>query len=60
MGKVFDPFFTRKETGTGLGLAMTARIVSAHEGKLAAANAAGGGAVFTFTLPAGDRERGEG
>ncbi len=52
LAKVFDPFFTRKEGGTGLGLAMTGRIVAAHEGRLAAANAEGGGAVFSFTLPA--------
>jgi len=56
IGRIFDPFFTRKETGTGLGLAMTARIVGAHEGKLSASNAAGGGAVFTFTLAAGQLE----
>jgi signal transduction histidine kinase len=59
LAKVFDPFFTRKEEGTGLGLAMTSRIVAAHEGRLAAANAPGGGAVFAFTLPAAGRD-GEG
>lgn len=51
--KIFDPFFTRKEGGTGLGLAMTSRIVCAHDGKLSAANAPEGGAVFSFTLPVG-------
>jgi len=49
--KVFDPFFTNKAGGTGLGLAMTARIVSAHQGKLTAHNGPQGGAVFVFGLP---------
>jgi signal transduction histidine kinase len=50
MGKLFDPFFTRKQSGTGLGLAMTARIVAAHRGRLSARNG-GRGAIFVFTLP---------
>jgi two-component system sensor histidine kinase HydH len=49
--QIFDPFFTRKETGTGLGLAMTARIINAHGGKIGASNGARGGAIFTLTLP---------
>lgn len=48
--KVFDPFFTRKEGGTGLGLAMVSRIVAAHGGRITAANSARGGAVFTIVL----------
>jgi len=51
LAKVFDPFFTSKDGGTGLGLAMTARIVSAHQGRLIAANGEPCGAVLTFLLP---------
>ncbi len=39
--------------GVGLGLAISRAIVEAHRGKIWAANAASGGAVFTFTLPLG-------
>jgi two-component system sensor histidine kinase HydH len=48
---VFEPFFTKRERGTGLGLAVARRLVELHGGTIAAGNAAGGGAVFTLTLP---------
>jgi len=53
--KLFDKF-TRGETesatpGVGLGLAICRAVVSAHGGEIAAANAQGGGAEFTVTLP---------
>jgi len=52
LGQVFEPFFTRRKGGTGLGLPIVQRIVEAHGGTVAAANRAGGGAVFTLSLPA--------
>lgn len=48
---VFRPFFTTKQRGTGLGLAMAARIIQAHGGAIRAANAPRGGACFTIILP---------
>jgi two-component system, NtrC family, sensor histidine kinase HydH len=51
--KIFEPFVTSKERGTGLGLAVSLRIVAEHNGMLAAANQPEGGAVFTVKLPAG-------
>jgi two-component system OmpR family sensor kinase len=42
----------RGADGAGLGLAIVAAIVSAHDGEVTAANADGGGAIFTVTLPA--------
>lgn len=48
---VFRPFFTTKPHGTGLGLAMAARIVEAHGGTMHAENTSYGGALFTLILP---------
>lgn len=51
MPNLFEPFFTTKEEGTGLGLATSHRIVTAHGGTLEAENLDGGGACFVFRLP---------
>jgi signal transduction histidine kinase len=52
LNRVFDPFFTsKKPMGMGVGLAICLGIVEDHQGKITAANAVGGGAVFTITLP---------
>lgn len=49
--RIFDPFFTSKQDGTGLGLSMARRTVEAHGGKISAANRQEGGARFTVWLP---------
>lgn len=50
---VFDPYFTTKPHGMGMGLAICRSIIDAHNGRLwASANEPCGG-VFQFTLPAG-------
>jgi PAS domain S-box-containing protein len=51
MPKLFDNFFTTKENGMGLGLALSRSIAETHRGRLIAENAPGGGAVFHFILP---------
>jgi PAS domain S-box-containing protein len=50
--RLFEPVFTKRKGGTGLGLPIVQRIVESHGGRVSAANRAAGGAVFTFTLPA--------
>ena len=52
LGRVFEPYFTTKAHGTGLGLAIVRQTILDHGGTITAANAPGGGAVFTVTLPA--------
>lgn len=50
--RLFDPFFTTKEEGTGLGLAMSARIVSKHGGLLRYQTKTNQGTTFEIVLPA--------
>jgi signal transduction histidine kinase len=49
--RIFIPFFTTKATGHGVGLALAHRVITQHGGTLTAANAKGGGAVFSVRLP---------
>jgi two-component system sensor histidine kinase HydH len=51
LGSIFDPYFTTKSEGSGLGLWIAQQIVTAHGGSLKAQNVAEGGAVFTILLP---------
>jgi signal transduction histidine kinase len=49
--RIFQPFFTTKSTGTGLGLAVAQKIVVTHNGRVTASNGSEGGAVFEVRLP---------
>jgi two-component system, NtrC family, sensor histidine kinase HydH len=49
--KVFQPFFTTKGHGTGLGLALVQKIVVTHNGRIALLSSDDGGAAFQVTLP---------
>ena len=52
LNRIFDPFFTsKKPMGMGVGLTICHGIIEEHRGKMTAANAPEGGAVFTITLP---------
>lgn len=52
--RIFDPYFTTKRDGRGLGLAVSHSVVNNHKGTIQVASRPGGGAVFTVLLPAVD------
>ena len=51
--RLFDPFFSTKEGGSGLGLALTQQIVKDHGGDLAVESVVGRGTTFTVSIPRG-------
>ena len=55
LAKVFDPYFTTKEKGTGLGLAVSYSIIRNHGGHILVESEPGVGTTFTAYLPASDR-----
>jgi len=51
LGQIFEPLYTTKPGGTGLGLYIVQEIVAAHEGQITVESVAGQGTTFTLTLP---------
>lgn len=56
LSQVFDPYFTTKPQGSGLGLATVRAIVKNHFGNIAVESTSGGGATFRVLLPASDQK----
>jgi signal transduction histidine kinase len=56
ISKIFEPYFTTKDTGSGLGLTLVYKIVREHQGEIAVKSAPGEGTVFTITLPVPQKE----
>lgn len=54
--KIFDPYFTTKSSGHGLGLSSTLSIVRKHQGQIAVVSEPGQGTTFSIYLPASDEE----
>jgi signal transduction histidine kinase len=52
LGKIFDPFVSTRDAGTGLGLTIVHRIVDEHDGHIEVASEQGVGTAFTVWLPA--------
>jgi two-component system sensor histidine kinase HydH len=57
LASIFEPYFTTKAEGSGLGLWIAQQIVTAHGGSLKARNGPAGGAVFTMVLPLKRKEQ---
>jgi len=51
LAQIFEPLYTTKPTGTGLGLYMVREIVAAHAGEICVTSHVGHGTTFTITLP---------
>jgi signal transduction histidine kinase len=49
--RVFEPFYSRKRSGTGLGLTIARRIVATHGGRIDVESTPGQGSRFTVVLP---------
>jgi len=49
--KIFNPFFTRKANGTGLGLPITQRIIYQHQGNIDVQSVVGEGTQFNIKIP---------
>ena len=52
INKLFEPLFTTKTTGIGLGLAVSQKLIEANGGRIEVQSEAGKGSTFTFYLPA--------
>ncbi|HEX9244340.1 MAG TPA: ATP-binding protein [Anaeromyxobacter sp.] len=59
LSRIFEPFYSTKERGTGLGLAFALQVVKEHGGTIRCDSAAGQGTTFTIRLPADDEDRAE-
>jgi two-component system sensor histidine kinase AtoS len=51
LGHIFEPFYSTKREGSGLGLALVHRVVADHGGELDVRSVPGGGTTITLTLP---------
>jgi PAS domain S-box-containing protein len=57
LSKIFEPYFTTKETGSGLGLTLVFKIVREHRGEISVKSQEGKGTRFKITLPIPQKER---
>jgi signal transduction histidine kinase len=56
LSKIFEPYFTTKETGSGLGLTLVFKIIKEHKGEVTVKSREGAGSCFIITLPVPQKE----
>jgi signal transduction histidine kinase len=57
LSKIFEPYFTTKETGSGLGLTLVFKIIREHQGEVTVKSKIGEGTCFCIILPIPQKER---
>lgn len=57
MAKIFEPYYTTRENGTGLGLTITFKIVKEHSGDISVRSRVGKGTTFMVTIPVPQKEQ---
>lgn len=57
LSKIFEPYFTTKKNGTGLGLTITFKIIKEHSGEITVDSKEGKGSTFTIHLPVPQKEK---
>jgi PAS domain S-box-containing protein len=57
LSKIFEPYFTTKETGSGLGLTLVFKIIREHQGEITVHSKEGEGTSFLITLPVPQKEQ---
>jgi PAS domain S-box-containing protein len=55
--KIFEPYFTTKETGSGLGLTLVFKIIREHQGEISVKSREGEGSIFIITLPVPQKDQ---
>jgi signal transduction histidine kinase len=57
LAKIFEPYFTTKHDGTGLGLTVAFKVIKEHKGEISVRSRKGEGSIFSFTIPLPDTGR---
>jgi signal transduction histidine kinase len=57
MAKIFEPYFTTKDFGSGLGLTVVYKVIREHGGEISLDSQEGKGTTFTISLPIPSTER---
>src|SRR3984893_16679990 len=57
LAKIFNPFYTTKQTGTGLGMGIAKKVVDSHRGRIDVNSRVGEGTIFSISIPLADAAR---